>query len=182
MQRWLPILVLTAAWVTVLVILFTPEIGDSHGYAHPQINAMDQGGDGLERHRSVFLSAWLFGSVLIVLFVSLLAWATVGQPAGDAVRSASLDFRLPAFVLGGLLFEAVFTILCLSYRASLAHPDQPTFWGPFPAATSVLLFGIWLFPSFFVILYVLFFQRWILPPANRRRFDELVAEAKRSKS
>jgi len=172
-------ILLVALWVVVLIILLTPEIPNGHGFGHAKFMAMDQGGDGAQRHESFLLTGWIFGSVLIGLFVSLLVWGTVGQPlqagASEPAVRRRPDGRVWAFLLSGLLYEGVFAGMCLAYRKSLADPEV-AFQGPFPAGVSWLLFGLWLIPVCFVALYVVFFSRWIAPPENLEKFAELVPQ------
>ena len=171
------LVLLGALWMLVVIALCIPEAPNGHGVEHATIRAMDQGGDGTQRHESLLFIGWVLGSAMICLFTGLLAWGTVHRPfqtvaaeQGPALRS---DGRLIWFLVGGLLFEAVFGILCYSYWESLADPGGE-FSGPFPPALSWLLFGVWLFPAFFIVLYVAYFDRWILPPENAQRFEQLL--------
>ena len=75
-------------------------------------------------------------------------------------------------LVGGLLYEGVFTMLCWTYRNSLV--SAVTFSGPFPTAVSWLLFGIWLCPAFFVVIYIVFFHDIVAPKENLKQFDLLV--------
>ena len=176
MRRWYPAIVLLALWTAVLVVLLTPEVPDGHGFAHDRFQAVDQGGSGQERHENVLLAGWFLGAIVIALFVCLLAWAAQ-TPRDDS----GLDrLRTWAFLLGGFLFEGVFTLMCLAYHKSLAHPADPAFLGPFPAGTSWMMFGIWLVPGFFIVLYVVFFNRWILPPDRLQRFEQRIRKTSES--
>ena len=182
MKHWIAGILLVALWAVVLTILLTPEIPQGHGFEHTRFSEMDQGGDGTERHESLLIPGWIFGSVLIALFVSLLAWGTADEPSRtdttESSRARKSYARVGAFVFGGLIYESVFGMLCLVYRDSLADPDV-AFAGPFPAGVSWLLFGIWLIPGLFIVLYVVFFHRWILPPENSQRLAQLVARRRR---
>ncbi|MCP4781962.1 MAG: hypothetical protein GY903_06975 [Fuerstiella sp.] len=173
------LVLLAALWLLVLIALCTPEAPNGHGVKHATIQAMDQGGDGNERHERVFVTGWMLGSVMIFLFTGMLAWGTVRQPfhvlGSEQCQTSGSVGRLRWFLIGGLLFEAVFGMLCYSYWNSLADP-RGDFSGPFPPGVSWMLFGVWLFPAFFIVLYVACFHSWILPPENARRFAELVAE------
>ncbi len=180
MKYWFPAILLAITWVLVIIILLTPETSNGHGLPHADYKVMDQGGDGAARHASLLLAGWLLGSVLIAIFVSLLAWGTVGPP--DARKTAEPsnpqkpDRRWLVFLIGGLLYEAAFGMMCLAYRDSLTSADV-AFVGPFPAGVTWLLFGIWFVPTFFVVVYVVSYDRWIYPPANARRFARLVSQA-----
>ena len=111
----------------------------------------------------------MLGSVMIATFVSLLACGTVRRRSKDKGLAA-------AFLVGGLLYESVFGMLCYSYQASLAEP-RADFIGLFPDPLSWLLFGMWTVPGFFIVLYVVFFHRWIWPPDHSKRFADLIASS-----
>ncbi|MCA9134745.1 MAG: hypothetical protein KDA45_16370 [Planctomycetales bacterium] len=160
---------LVLLWVAVATVLLTPGSANGHGFEHPKIPTMDQGGDGALRHGPLLLGGWVLGSVMIATFVSLLACGTVHR------RSQNKGL-MAAFLVGGLLYESIFGMLCYSYQASLSEP-QAAFVGLFPAPLSWLLFGVWTAPGFFIVLYVVFFYRWIWPPDHAKRFAELIANA-----
>jgi len=145
-----------------LTILLTPEIPNGHGFQHSRFAAMDQGGDGAGRHDSLFIFGCVFGSLIIALFVSLLVW-------GTKTREHWL-----AFLVGCLIYEGIFGMMCFSYWNSLTDP-QVAFVGPFPASVSWQLFGLWPIPVLFVGLYVYFYHRWIFPNESARKFEQLVA-------
>ncbi len=179
---WVPAIVLIALWGVVLIILLTPETPDGQGFSHSTYKAMDQGGDGAGRHQALLVSGWIFGSLLIAFFVSLLAWGMLRQPfqaeTTGTNRTGGTALPLWLFLIGGLFYEGVFGMMCLAYRNSLTSPDV-AFLGPFPSGVSWLLFGIWLFPAYFIVLYVIFFNRYVVPPQNMQRFEELVERTKR---
>ncbi len=176
---WVPAIVLIALWGVVLIILLTPETPDGQGFVHSTYKAMDQGGDGAGRHQALLVSGWIFGSLQIAFFVSLLAWGMLRQPIQDettgAIRTKETAPALWLFLIGGLLYEGVFGMMCLAYRNSLTSPEV-AFLGPFPSGVSWLLFGIWLFPAYFIVLYVIFFNRYVVPPRNMQLFEELVGK------
>jgi len=168
---------LALLWILVLIVFLTPEATNGHGIEHATVRHMDQGGDGPQRHEAVFVTGCLLGSTMIALFVGLLAWSTMREPcraSADQGAASESAGHLACFLVGGLLFEAVFGMLCYSYWVSLTDPTAD-FVGPFPPGVSWMLFGVWLFPAFFVVLYVVSYHRWILPPENVQRFAELVS-------
>jgi hypothetical protein len=173
------LVLLTALWLLVVIALTTPEAPNGHGVEHATIHGMDQGGDGTQRHESLLFTGWMLGSAMICLFTGLLAWGTVRRPfqscASELSPTSGSVGRQMWFLVGGLLFEAVFGMLCYSYWKSLANPGAE-FSGAFPPGLSWMLFGVWLFPAFFIVLYVACFGRWILPPENAQRFEQLMAE------
>jgi len=167
MKNWLPGVLLAAMWAAVLWIALTPEVLGGHDAVHSRFSQMDQGGVGVERHGAVFAAAWMLGSLMIAMFVCLLAWQTKGGHG---------PWRW--FFAGGLLFEAIFAMMCWTYWRSLADPLAVSYWGSFPVPVAWLVYGIWLFPGFFITLYVMRFDEWILPKESMRRFEELL-EARR---
>jgi len=174
MKHFVPAIFLAAIWTAIVWVFLTPEVPDGHGFAHDRFSAMDQGGDGADRHGPVMFSGWLLGASSIAIFVGLLAWA-----AERAMSTGSPNVRRLTFVVGGLLFEGLFALMMLAYRDSLVVPTEPAFIGPFPAATSWLLFGVWMAPAFFIVLFVVLFNRWFLSPAAMARFEQLVEERRR---
>ena len=101
-----------------------------HGVLHrnPIFPDMNQGGSGQQRHASVLLGGWLFGALQIALFTGLLAWSA-GLPAAAQVPQPdtrqSHPWLLPGlFLFGGVVFEAVFALLCRSYQVSLLDPGR----------------------------------------------------------
>ena len=172
MKVILPITFLLAIWVVLIMIFVTPEPPNSHGFAHEQYKFMDQGGDGPERHDHVLTLGWLFGSLIIGMFVSLLVLGLrkIERPAK----------RTWMFLLGGLVYEGIFLGMYLAYRDSLTR-DEILFIGSFPAGTWWLIFGIWPIPLIFILLYVLFFNSWIISPTDLEKFNQLVAESRKQK-
>lgn len=175
---------LIASWLVVIAIFMVPQAENRRGLPHPEHAAMDQGGDGLGRHEQLIWPVWLFGSLQILFVIGLLVWsaAKVTQPRRDRPAGpAPPEFlQLEAeganwLVVGGLLFEGIFAALCWSYAQSLTD-SEVAFIGPFPSGLTWLLFGIWLFPAYFIVLYVKNFDRWIYPEDSRRRFAELTVE------
>ena len=177
MKTWLPLVLLIALWVVVLTIFLTPEVEGGHGVAHASFQDMSHGGSGMARHRSVFVSGWLFGALQIVMFVGLLAWSAALPTRNPSPTGAARPgLRWALFALGGLFYEGALVLLFVDYRSSLEHPDAAPFLGSFPAATSWLVFGLWISPVFFVALYVVFFHHWICSPEQLRTFEELAAK------
>jgi len=158
---------LAATWVLVILIFLTPEAPNSRGVPHSKVTEMDQGGDGIARHKSVKITGALLGGVMLALFVILLAWGT--HP------SSPVGARWIGFVLGGLLYISVFAMMCIAYGHSITETEA-AFIGPFPAGLGWMLFGLWPIPSFFIGLYVFFFDSWIFPSESERGLAELAKQ------
>lgn len=100
MKRWIPPLLLTVLGIALAAIFLTSEPDNSHGFAHAQIAEMHQAGNGADRLGSVLLLAWLFGTVVIAFFVSLLALAIL---PGNRQSFWML-------LLGTLVYETAFSL------------------------------------------------------------------------
>jgi len=165
----LPGIILIAMWGTLVWVFLTPEAEQSHGFAHARFSEMDQGGVGATRHGRVLVSGWFLGTSIIAVFVGLLAWGSE-----QALNSAGHAARRWMFVLSGLIYAGIFTILMVCYADSLRQPEMPSYIGSFPAATWWLLFGIWLVPGLFVGIFVFGFSRWFVTPEAMIQFRKLL--------
>ncbi len=172
MKHYLAGLLLVALWAAVLAIWLTPAPPQLGGAPHERIPKMDQAGNGADLHSPrLVLVGWVFGALLIAGFVGLLAWVTVPAAGEGGAKRA-------VFLLGGLLFEGVFAMMCIAYARALNDQLAEPFWGGFPASTAWLVYGLWPVPTFFIVLYVVFFNSWIAPPQQLRQFEQLVEDAR----
>ena len=178
MKPWLPVFLLIALWTTLLIVLFTPEVPDGHGRPHPRIQQVNQGGVDTGRHDQVLITGWSFGALLIAVFVSLIAWpvylGTAASKQTQKTQATGSKRWWIAYLIGLVLYEIVFAAVCLGYHASLADPHNPDFIGPFPAGTAWMLFGLWPLPTFFIVLYVIYFDRWIFTSNDQEQLAKLV--------
>lgn len=115
---WVPAIVLIALWGVLLIIFLTPEPSDGQGFAHSTYKAMDQGGDGARRHEALLVSGWIFGSLVIAFFVSLLSWGMLRQPFQAQTtgpnRTGGTALHLWLFLIGGLVYEGIFGMMWLT--------------------------------------------------------------------
>lgn len=146
------------------------EIPIGHGIEHPQFPTMQMGADGEARHSRILWVGWLFGLCQIVLFIAALA-------LGMRKENGLGPVKLP-LVIGGVIFACIFTMLIYTYRGYMLGDSTGLIFGV-PVPTAWMLYGIWLFPVYFVLLYMRAFDSWYLTGADRQRFDGLLAEAKR---
>lgn len=163
---WL-LLVLLAALSLVLGVLVLSGGGSDWGPAdHPQYPTMQRSGWSWEGSEPLLACVWIAGVLQIALFLCLLSQGLSGR--GGLGR-----LRVPLF-LGGLLHAGGFTWLILAH----AYPIAPSLWS-FPAPTVVMVFFLWILPPvYFVILYVVAFDRWLLTDESHRSFRELVRSRK----
>ena len=162
--------VLTGLGLVLCITVFIPEVPNSHGLDHPEIGDMKQGGPGAERHARIGWPAWAFGSLQIVFFVTCLALGLK-----DLQRSGKW------LIVGGLIYLAVFTWMVVADRHYALSSSSSLYWS-FPAPTAVMLFGLCTTPLFFVILYIVKFDRWILRPADLKAFRDSLASAQEDKA
>lgn len=162
----------------VVVETIAPEDGPAmqvetplgHGFEHPEYPTMQMGADGEARHSRILWVGWFFGASQIVLFIATLALGMRKNGGLGPIKAPLLA--------GGAVFAIIFTLMVLSYRDYMLGEDVSLFWG-FPVPTAWMVYGIWIFPVFFVVLYMRAFGAWYLTDADCERFDALLAEAKR---
>ncbi len=159
---WLVLLCLVVG-----MVLTTPEPTGGHGVPHGGYVAMLKGSPTPPSDRILVLG-WLFGLTQVGFFVTCMAM-------GISRRStAARGWLVLLFGVGTLLYSGVMTMMCMADRVAV-RSGETGFIGSFPAATSWMLYGIWLSPLVFVAAYMIGFERWILPPGAMTRFEELVA-------
>lgn len=164
-------LVIGMGLIVIAALLLEPAPNAS-GVTHPTIGKpMEAGGDGETRHEGRVLIGWAFGLLQILFFTALLA---LGARRGGKLGR----FRMP-IIIGGIAYVAVWTLLVVAYRAYMLGDNRELYLG-FPAPTAFMIYGIWLVPFIFVVLYLLNFDRAYFTAEDAKRFDELL-EAKKSR-
>jgi hypothetical protein len=157
---------LLLAMATVLgVAVSIPPADNATGVKHPVYEDTMLRGGPAQRHERILVVGWLFGLIQIAVYASCLALA-VGKP-GSRWR-----VRL-ALGVGFLLYAGVFSAMMLTYRESMGHPS-PRLVLSFPPATAWLVYGLWVVPVFFVVLFVAGFRRWYVTEEDEERFKQLV--------
>jgi len=165
-------ILILATWAVVGVLLLSlPSDTQTWTNKHPQFKTMDQTPAESKRHDGLLVYGWLFGTLQILMFASCLA---LGASRGGRLGT----MRWP-LMIAALVYLGVFTAVICTYGGYVETPSVPA-GDLFPATTAWMLFGISGAPLLFIALYVAGFERWIMTPADQRRFDELVA-AKRER-
>ena len=162
--------VLLALCGVVLAIALIEEAPDSRGLDHPVHETMRQGGSP-ERHDRVLFWGWLYGTLSIVLFASMLALGLRRRGALPTGAKRSLLF-------GSALYAAVFALLVLSYRAYAESGADGSLSGSFPRPSAWMLYGVWPVPLIFTFFYVRNFDRWVMSDDDVADFERLVAESR----
>lgn len=101
------------------------------------------------------LHAWSLGLVLGLVMIGLLS-VTLTFAANHLKHGVGLRRCIYG---GSLIYAACFVGLMLSWR-SYAEQAQPSVSGPFTAPTNWLVFGMWMAPVVFTLIYVLGFSYW----------------------
>jgi hypothetical protein len=183
---WFIFITLLAMCVVVGIAFMTPQVPyedvvledgsaqrviKSHGYDHDTYSTMFQGGPGAERHAVTIWIGWVFAMLSILFFVAcnLLGVARDGK-LGPA--------KVP-FIIGTVLYAAIFTAVIVSYNAYM-HEDTHTLSLSLPKPTAWMIFGIWPIPLFFIVVYSLYFDRWHFTAKDEERFEEILARSRQT--
>lgn len=140
-----------------------------HGVAHAQFKTMQSGGDGEARLKPVWWLGWAFALLQVTFFVALLAFG--------AMKRGSLGPLFVPLLTGWLVYAGIATGLVVAHARYTATTDHALFLG-FPIPTAWMMYGIWMFPGVFVVLYLATFDRWNFTPADEERLAQLAAEFK----
>ena len=161
---------LLAMCLTIAVVLMTNEPDNSHGFVHSTFEAsMQQGGSGIERHAQIRWLGLAYGTLQIVFFVSCLLLG-VRHP----------ENRRWAFLLAGIIYLSTFCLMVIADYFYVGD-ENPTFVLGFPLPTAIMLYGLWGAPLIFMLYYTVNFDRWILDPSERERFQQLLQEKRAQK-
>ena len=154
------VLVLIAGLATIVFTL--PRPAGATGFIHDRLETMDQGGDG-QRHSSLL---W-WGCAIAILQVTFFVLCMMLGACRHKRKTAAAGW----LALGGVLYAGLFALMVIAYRVYLLDPSFLIF--GFPAPTAVMLFLLWPFPFYFVVLYLVRFEDWILSPSDLARFEEI---------
>jgi hypothetical protein len=158
-------ILLLAMCVVLAIALIVPEAPGGLSAKHATYETMSRATDGLTRHGRVLWAGWAFGLLQIVLYAGCIAFSVRRTAAGDPLRWALL--------VGTLLHAGAFCGMMIAYQRYI-HTDEPGVVIGFPTPTAWMLYGMWSAPLFFIVLYYAAFDRWVMTPADRIRFRELV--------
>ena len=122
--------------------------------AHPTFVAMEIGGERAVDDANHWWLGTVTGLTLIGFLTTCLTLASSNLPDKTSL--------VRWIVVGGVVFAMVFLAIMVAYHRDVAS-DPLTLFGPFPSATTWMVFGLWGAPVFFVAIYVVGFRRWFLP-------------------
>lgn len=147
----------------------TSMVAQGHGFVHPDFETMHRGGSGKERHDHILLLGWLFGTLITTLFVALLAF---GTRRNDKVG----PLRIP-LTIGGVIYVLLWTAIIWSYRGYMNGDTESQFL-LLPTPMAWMIYGFWMFPIFFIVLYVVSFKKHFWNDEIESEFNAIM-EAKR---
>jgi ABC-type transport system involved in cytochrome c biogenesis permease subunit len=114
---------------------------------------------------SALIMGLVFGVISIIIFVIFLF-------IGIFQKQNSKKIFWP-WGIGLIIYLSIFILGILDYLTYLRSDSLSTFFG-FPTPTAWMLFGIYLFPFYFTLFYIIKFKYWILSPESERKFKELI--------
>jgi hypothetical protein len=142
-----------------------------HGIAHPQYSTMLRGGSGKDRHENILWLGWGFGAITCTMFVALLGF---GARRKDVVG----PIKIP-ITIGGIIYFLIWSALVWSYRGYMNGDTEGRFLAlPYP--TAWMIYGIWLFPAFFIILFIVNYEKYFWNDDIEAEFNAIL-EAKKNR-
>lgn len=145
---------------------FSGQPDGATGIPHEQFGQLLKSGTSQAEMPVVKWLAYLFGLAIIGVFgfgiyIGMLKNGKTGPPANW-------------ILFGFFLYMLVYSGMTNSYWSY--DPNDPVYFGGFPAPTAWMIYGMWAFPAFFTILYNYFFHSWYLKDEDMERFEELLKE------
>lgn len=141
---------------------------DATGQAHPLIEGMSSGGDGLARLGGRGWMMFLLQTLSLLLIHALIA-------LGVAENKRSRLFWM-LLGLGALLSISIWCGMYFSYMAMLKSGETILLLG-YPLPTAFMLFGVFLGGSYLCGLYIWGFRRFIYSEADESAYEALRAAA-----
>lgn len=159
--------------VVGVAVFFVDEVPDGHGRAHPEIAKILIGGDGAARHENILWYGMAFGLLQVAFFVACLAFG--------ASRQDSIGRLTVPIGIGTAVYVVITACMFLSYR-TYANEDSPALFLAFPKPTAWMMYGMWIFPVYFIFIYLFTFDKWFMTENDLKRFEEIVAEKRRNQA
>jgi hypothetical protein len=140
-----------------------------HGTVHEQYSTMQVGGDGEARHGTILWVGWAFGFLQCLFFVACLIFGSR--------KNGSAGPMTKPLLIGGAVYAGVFTAMIVSYDRFVAlGADIPLFLS-FPRPTAWMIYGIWGFPLYFLVVYLVTFDRWTCRPEDIEEFRRIIGKS-----
>jgi hypothetical protein len=159
------ILALTSALLlVVLIAMVRPGSAEAAAGAHPLFSSLFTSSQRLEGHTGHVILGAIASAVMVAVMTMMvvLGMRRPGKP------HAVTRWIIAGFAIYGLILVA----LVGAYRAYAGGTTVMV--GGFPLPTALLVYGVWLFPWFFVLLFVITFDRSVFSDTDQEAFDALV--------
>jgi len=114
---------------------------------------------------SALIMGIVFGSISIILFAIFL-FIGIYQKRYSKIK-------IWIWFIGLIIYLGIFILGMHDYLVYINSRSPAIFLG-FPTPTVWMLFGIYLFPLYFTIFYIIKFRYWVLNPESERQFKELI--------
>ncbi len=164
------LLILSVVLLLLIGVVSTlPQAGEAPASANPEFSSLLVSNESFAGQPGVLGFGYLIGILMIAaMAVSVLIGITKHGKLGTLGR----------WLLGGFVaYALVFTAVIYSYQR-YDHGNAQNFFGGFPLSTAWLVYGVWLFPWFFIAVLVIMFDRSFLTQSDLDRFHALVQKSR----
>lgn len=160
-------LFLVALLIIVCVSFLLPEASRSTSQVHPEYSSMLKSSGNTASLSSTLWLGYVYGVIMFaVMAVSILIGIQKREKLGTLGKWMAAGF---------FMYLLVFTALVYTY-SQYTHDKHQDFFGGFLLPTAWMIYGMWLFPLFFVFLFTLHFDRWIMTKDDLRQFQLLLSK------
>jgi len=138
---------------------------------HPSHAEMQIAGEAAAADADLVPFGAAVGCLMVFVFTSCLLFG-----AGKNGRSANFLGIVAVLVI---LVVSVFLTMMSNVQGYL-RGESVIIVGGFPLPTAQMLYGVWICPLVFLVVYVLGFNRWVMTDADRERLAELVKNTRKN--
>jgi len=167
-MKLFPILMVLLIAICVLAVasILLPDPVGARGTDHPEFANMMHGGAGEAKHAGRLLLNWVFGVLMLLVVVVLIA---IGARKGKGLRGLRSPLGLTA-----LASIVAWTCLVISYKEYMTTDSHALFLA-LPAPSAVMLYGLLPVTALLTVFYVVGFRRWILSEDDLAEYERLLA-------
>ncbi len=150
--------------VTIYFLVGNPP-SDINGTVHEDYPSMLKSGSTVMWLDGSKWLSLLYGLCVIVCFLFAL-WV-------GGMRNGKLGPMLRWVLLGFLIYFLIYLSLTYTWWNSSGAPPTK-YIGGFPPASAWMIYGMWLFPFVFMVLYICYFPNWIYTDEDDSRFNQIL--------
>ena len=150
----------------ILAALFI--IGEAPGglnIPHPEYPDMLQGRPGVETQSHIKWLGYAFGIIQFFFFAALILFCLDKQGRLKKLKT-------PVLFAAGLCITAL-TLTMAAYW-TFAREGSGQLFGGFPLPTALMLYALWPMQLFFVVIYVVYYDKAIFTPEDNDTFQALL--------